>query len=331
MKKLVSLLFFLFLTYTLAFCVEKKITQKIKKESTNAEIVNIEKGKDDLEVEIRHKGEKKQTFQINYLSEFEEYKNLPYDFSHPTQTFEMPIMLKEISGISYIGNSQLVCVQDELGVLFLLDCSNKKVLDFFRFTDVGDFEDIATNQDTAYILRSDGSIFSFNYKNFEGKVNHTNTSVKCLDSEGLFYNKQDNSLLIACKSNDFNSGDTIRNIYKTFTNKLFDANIELQINIKEIRKMLYEKYNVDKLENIQLNPSAIAIHPISKETYILSAEDRLIAIYKNNKLKNIIPLPSKIYHKPEGIDFNESGDLYLSSEGIKKGSLNGMIYFLKKK
>jgi hypothetical protein len=57
----------------------------------------------------------------------------------------------------------------------------------------------------------------------------------------------------------------------------------------------------------------------------------LIAIYKNEKLINVFPLPSELYYKPEGLAFTPNGDLYLSSEGIKNGYIDGQIYFFARK
>ena len=84
-------------------------------------------------------------------------------------------------------------------------------------------------------------------------------------------------------------------------------------------------------EKVLFNPSAIAIHPLTNERYVLSATNRMIAIYKDKTLTNVFPLPAQLYFKPEGLDFAENGDLFLSSEGMKKGYLGGQIFFFKKR
>jgi len=81
-------------------------------------------------------------------------------------------------------------------------------------------------------------------------------------------------------------------------------------------------------KQIQLNPSALAIHPLTGDWYILSATNRLLAVYNQGALKAVYPLPAEVYYKPEGMAFCPNGDLYLSSEGMKNGYVGGEIYFL---
>ncbi|MBE0654819.1 MAG: hypothetical protein IH594_13540 [Bacteroidales bacterium] len=105
--------------------------------------------------------------------------------------------------------------------------------------------------------------------------------------------------------------------------------IAFMIDLDEMDKMLNEKYPELAMEKVQFNPSAIAVHPLTNEKYILSATQRMIAIYRDKKLIDLFPLPSELYYKPEGLDFTEIGDLFISSEGMKKGYLDGQIFFLK--
>jgi hypothetical protein len=67
------------------------------------------------------------------------------------------------------------------------------------------------------------------------------------------------------------------------------------------------------------------MHPITKEMYVLSANDRMLLIYMDKKLKEIYPLPAEQYYKPEGMDFFENGDLIITNEGDKQGFTKGNI------
>lgn len=60
-----------------------------------------------------------------------------------------------------------------------------------------------------------------------------------------------------------------------------------------------------------------------------TASNRILAIYRDKKLIDLYLLPAELYYKPEGIDFTEKGDLFISSEGMKKGYLDGQIFFFK--
>jgi len=78
-------------------------------------------------------------------------------------------------------------------------------------------------------------------------------------------------------------------------------------------------------------PSSIAVHPITSEIYILSADDRIVSIYNKEGLKKCYLLPAEIYYKPEGLAFFENGDLIISNEGSKNGLVKGNLVFLNYK
>ena len=69
--------------------------------------------------------------------------------------------------------------------------------------------------------------------------------------------------------------------------------------------MLKQKYPRLISDNLtaEFNPSAIAVHPKTSEIYVLSATDRLLAVFANQNLTQVFPLPSDIYYKPEGLAF----------------------------
>jgi len=41
-------------------------------------------------------------------------------------TWILPAVLKEVSGISHIDDSRIACIQDEVGVIFIYDLEKKK-------------------------------------------------------------------------------------------------------------------------------------------------------------------------------------------------------------
>lgn len=271
-----------------------------------------------------------ETWNISNLNESDYYKKANYKFLSPQKIYEMPEILKEISGISIDCNRYIYSVQDNIGAIFKYDLKNENLSKMIRFTDLGDFEDIAIKEDTAYILRSDGTIFWLNHRNFNGKYKKTTLPLNCLNIEGLFIEKNTDLFLISCKDQLIN-GDTNKRIVYSFSKKdMITLDVFLEIDIEDIKTYIANLYPEFEKTEIEFNPSAIAIHPISKEIYVLSANERMLAIYENGKISKLYPLPAEIYYKPEGLDFSENGDLYISSEGIKKGFLEGEIFYLKR-
>lgn len=49
------------------------------------------------------------------------FASAPYDFLRPAKTYELPELLREVSGIALDMDGTLLCVQDELGVVFRFD------------------------------------------------------------------------------------------------------------------------------------------------------------------------------------------------------------------
>lgn len=268
---------------------------------------------------------------IAYLSQSANYKSAPYNFLKPDKVYDMPDLLKEISGIAYADENTLYCVQDELGIVFKYDTHKENISGMFRFTDFGDFEDLAIVKDEVFVLRSDGTLFRFNHRNFDGKISQVVVPANCMNMEGLEYNPKDNKLYMACKDQQINDQSQNRIVFSINADNPSKPGIALTIIPDELKQALVANYPDNQSSSLQVNPSAIAIHPQTSEKYVLSAASRLIAIYKNEQLINVFPLPAELYYKPEGIAFTPDGDLNLSSEGIKNGYVDGQIYFFKKK
>jgi hypothetical protein len=67
--------------------------------------------------------------------------------------------------------------------------------------------------------------------------------------------------------------------------------------------------------DIKFLPSAIALHPITKDLYLISAVDHLLFVFEDGSLKHIEKLDHKIFNQPEGITFLKNGDMLISNEG----------------
>ena len=50
-----------------------------------------------------------------------------YSLDHPDERYALPGRLEEISGLDYLGDQILLCVDDEEGVLYFYSAGEKKV------------------------------------------------------------------------------------------------------------------------------------------------------------------------------------------------------------
>lgn len=236
-----------------------------------------------------------------------------YHLNQPSAVWEMPEELNEISGIEILTHQKVICHNDEDGNLFVYDLNNKTFEKTIPFAKEGDYEDVAIKDSSAFVLRSDGTIFEVqNYLNVAKTIKHKTFLTEEDNAEGLFYEAEKSRLLVSCKENsDKKNGKDTRFVYEFLLgeNTLNPIPI-LTISQKEMQKDYHLKS--------PFSPSGIAIHPISKNIYVLSSVGKMLAEFSSEgKLQKIYNLNYSLFQQPEGISFGENGDLYISNEAKK--------------
>lgn len=236
-----------------------------------------------------------------------------YKLNEPSAVWEMPEMLDEISGIEIINNQKVICHNDEDGNLFVYGLNSRIVEKTIPFAKKGDYEDLAIKGNTAFVLRSDGTIFEIqNYLDIPKTIKHKTFLTEDDNAEGLFFESGKNRLLVACKENSKEKkGKGTKYLYEF----LLDENTLNPNPILTISQ-------ADISSKSEFSPSGIAIHPISKNIYVLSSEGKMLAEFTSEgKLQKLYSLNYEHFLQPEGISFSENGDLYISNEA-KKNSAN---------
>ncbi|MBK9735063.1 MAG: hypothetical protein IPO92_08900 [Saprospiraceae bacterium] len=126
-----------------------------------------------------------------------------YDLNNP-EIFIMPDKLFEISGICFDKGSPdtLFSIQDEDGKLFSTVLGKKDVTQI-KFGKKGDYEDVAVTNEKVYVLRSDGTLFSFKKPTFEQQSIDSLKEWKALlpegEYEGMYGHDASDKLYILCK------------------------------------------------------------------------------------------------------------------------------------
>ncbi|NUM31575.1 MAG: hypothetical protein HUU47_04540 [Bacteroidetes bacterium] len=260
---------------------------------------------------------------------------LGYNFGKPDKTTVLPDTLHEISGITNIDSTTFACIQDENGIIFFYDVKKNYIKRQLKFNIDGDYEGITRVGNNMYILRSDGTLFeilNFNSNNFS--LNSYSTGIPANNNEGLCYDEANKRLLIACKSKVGNGHDfkDKRAIFgfdlktKRLTSiPVFDFDLQkikdfaTKNNIKITSKKHKKKAKHKTEPDIKFKPSAICIHPLSNNLYLLSATDYLLFIFDmKGNIQHIEKLNPALFNKAEGITFYENGDLLITNEGQNK-------------
>lgn len=238
---------------------------------------------------------------------------LSYDLANPTQRHKLPNDLREISGLSYYKPGRLACVQDELGVVFIYDLSRKAIVDEHVFGKDGDYEGVEYVGNKLYIMRSDGELYEMTPTDgvkilgSNPETRHIKTDLPGKpDMEGLGYDPKLEALLLATK--DGKGTDKIIYFYSLPNKMLFQGIVLKQADLQTFENSTGE-----------FKPSGIAVHPQTRDYYVLSsAAHQLAVLAPNGKVKSLVSLDEGALPQPEGICFAPDGTLYIASEG-KKG------------
>lgn len=232
--------------------------------------------------------------------------------------WELPIELKEISAIEWLSENKIAAIQDEEGIIFIYDLLKKKVEQKIEFGSAGDYEGLAIDDNNAYVLESNGKISIIeNYKS----ENRTLTEYKTIfsvknDMESIEIDNENGRLLVIPKERGVDS-DRYKGIYAF---SLKDRELyEKPIFKIDMTDEVLDRYRKKKLQKT-FRPSDMAIHPQTKEMYLLDGvRPKMLILDKYGKAKNVYTLNEKIFPQPEGITFDPDGTLYISSEGEKNG------------
>ncbi|GAA4424603.1 hypothetical protein GCM10023188_04630 [Pontibacter saemangeumensis] len=247
----------------------------------------------------------------------------------PEASWELPSELREVSGIAWLQNNLIACVQDEEGTIYLYDLGQKAVTEKIKFAGPGDYEGIAVVGTTAYILRSDGALYEV--ADFLGGkplvTLHKSVLAASQNTEGLAYDKANDRLLLAGKGYDKSLGNS-KGIYAfTLADKKMHAApvVTIPLAQEKIRKAGKKQ----KTDYDVLQPSSLEFNPLTGEMYMLDAENlRLLTLNQQGQVQKAVDFDKKLLRQPEGLTFGEQGELYIASEG-SKGSAGVIVKYPK--
>ena len=254
----------------------------------------------------------------------------------------LPKKLLEISGLTIDdANDCIYAINDEKANIYLLsqDGKLKGQIDFGKNAD---YEGIEKVGNSIFILKSNGKIIEFDLTQSETIDTYDTSLSLANDTEGLGYDKSTHSLLIACKgSPNINKKTKIKDAKVVFafdikTKKLNSKPI-FKISDDDIEQYLKTNWKIStskKKHKSRLNratdfsPSAVANNPIDGYYYLLSTVGKtLIVIDEESTIKWIYYLDAPEYIQPEGICFDDEGNMFISNEG--KGSKSNFLKISK--
>lgn len=259
------------------------------------------------------------------------YKGSGYQLNNPESVIVLPNALREVSGLSYLDDRFLLAIQDENGIMYVIDQKYGEIRYQLKFHKNGDYEGVERIGDYVYVVKSNGRIYRFpldlttdevDAKEFKTEMSQKN------NVEGLAYDSLNHRLLVALKG----KGEVDDNEAKgkcIYTFDLDDQELSkdplISIDKESIAEIIEREYPTIDLDET-IGPSGIAIHPITGKIYLLNHVGKaLIVLNTQGKIENYYPLNPSLFHQPEGICFNPKGDLFITNEA-SSGPQNLMTF-----
>ncbi len=252
-----------------------------------------------------------------------------YDLHKPVIQHQLPQILNEISGLTDIDSSQVACVQDELGIVFIYNFRSGKIISQHRFDSIGDFEGLTYTKNALYILRSDGRLTEWNnFPSSKNSFKHYKLSLVTSNNEGLCFDAKYNRILIAAKGKPLNHDEKSERFiyaYDLATKKLQEKPI-YSLNVEYLEERA-RSFNIQQTETnakgvirpFNFRPASLSVHPITDDIYIISAVDKLLLIMnRKGEVTYMKSLNAEMFAKAEGITFLNDGTMIITNEAAGK-------------
>ncbi|ANE53422.1 hypothetical protein SY85_10720 [Flavisolibacter tropicus] len=226
--------------------------------------------------------------------------------------WELPAILKEVSGIKYLGNNRFACIQDRLGSIFIYNTTDNKIEKEIPFAKAGNYEGIAIAGTSAYVVQSDGTLYEVqDYEGATPVVKQYDIPLTAKNNvEGLTYDKKNDRLLLVTKGN-LPRNRQCKGVYAfDLKSRKLVAKPVVKINLADpIFCSLKGKDNA-------FLPSAIEIHPITNDIYILQGSDpKLLVMDEKGQMKKMYTYSRSNLPHAEGLAFSPEGELFISNAG----------------
>lgn len=242
---------------------------------------------------------------------------MPFNLRSPLKKYVLPESLYEISGIAVVSDSIIACIADEKGIVYLYNLNSGLIDNKIKFSNKGDFEDIAVIKDTIFVLESGGTIWTIeNYRKHPEIGSFILTIEPPFELEGLC-NRKDTLFVTAKYYHNKKGHDTGNMPVWRFTGRL----------IKE-KPLFYLPGTVQPTRSpvTAFHTSAITFDESLQQWFCISTREKVfIQCAYEGDILNIQTLPSSVFSQPEGICFTTSGHLLIANEG-KDGVANILLF-----
>jgi hypothetical protein len=246
-----------------------------------------------------------------------------YDFSQPF-TIRMPETLDEISGMVYNAQTKsILAVNDEEGRIYEIPLDGTRKFPSRKFAKGGDYEDLCWSGQSLWALKSNGQLsrIPYPFQDTQEAEHFPFTGKGFVDFETLIPLPGDSLLVLLCKECRDYPGAVTGFLFHTVRRKFADSPA-FRLDFSGMPGKAQERSGADT------RPSAAAFHPRTGDLFILaSANHRLFIATPAGMVKQVFRLDKTVFKQPEGICFDEAGNLYVSNEaGTGNANIRRFLY-----
>jgi uncharacterized protein YjiK len=245
--------------------------------------------------------------------------------------FELDDDLEEISALTVLDSVAVAAVEDEHGLVYVLEAATGRLITRVRFAGGGDYEGIERVGDRLYVLESNGDLFVLraDYRAWGDREETRRIKTPLsgrYDTEGLAFDPTSGDLLIACKEYPGKKLGRRRAVYRfdPITEKLDETPAYL-LSAEAVSPFL----DGFSASYGHFKPSALAIHPDTGHIFLVSSRDRVIVeLDRVGNVLSAVRLDRETARQPEGIAFPDGGRMLISTEAAGKKA--ALILYLKR-
>jgi len=234
--------------------------------------------------------------------------------------FKLPKVLREVSGLALDDADRLFAINDEKGVIYEIDYHEGRVLR--RFGLLGgvreDFEGIAVDGETMFLVTSGGTIYRFPVGDPEQMVpfDHFPHALDC-EIEGLTLSPSTDDLLVACK-NQLVKDKSIGLVIHRW--QLSEAGYLPSVALSVPRPYLREFLAANGRSDIKkVQPTGLAAAANGNLIVLAGRQHLLLELTTDGMLVGFATLDGSYHRQAEGIAITANHQLLIADEGDGKG------------
>ncbi|RYF96372.1 MAG: SdiA-regulated family protein, partial [Chitinophagaceae bacterium] len=174
------------------------------------------------------------------------------------------------------------------------------------------YEDLAITRENVFILKSNGTLFSFGFDHITEEEVDSVTEWKGVVPKGEYEAMSvdpSGNLVVICKKCAGEKNKELVSGYIIKAGDSLQAGGSFNIDVAQIKAIS------GKVKR-GFRPSGLARNPVTGEWFIISSINKLLVVTDQNwKVTEACQLDGNMFNQPEGIAFDKQGNLYISNEG----------------